>query len=60
MYAIYVDGRGWVIKHNGWNLFSADKDHATKFRSKEDAIAGRPGHHADMGGAGFIGRVVRI
>ena len=60
MWGIYVDGLGWVIKHNGWNLFTRDRKKATLFTTREEAHFARPGHHHDMGGAGFIGRLVKV
>lgn len=63
MYVIWYDHgrtRGYVRKGDGTNDFVPDVEDATKFATHEQAEAAKPGHHRDMGGSGFKGRIVRI
>lgn len=48
----------YVRKGDGTNDFVRDPREATRFDTKESAEAGKPGHHRDMGGTGFKGRIV--
>lgn len=57
-YVIEMPNGTFVKKLDGMNDFVARPVDATIFRTKEDAVAGKPGHHKDMGGSGFKGRVV--
>lgn len=57
-YVIQMPNGKFVYKHDGMNDFVSNPNAATRFYTKEDARAGRPGHHSDMGGSGFKGRVV--
>ena len=50
---------GYLIRENGWTLYTAKKERATRFATREDATAAKPGHHKDMGGGGFIGTIER-
>lgn len=52
------DGR-YVRKGDGFNDFVREIEDATHFYTKDDAVAGKPGHHRDMGGNGFVGRVIK-
>ena len=58
MFVIQMPDGSYVVKHDGWNLFVADKREATRYPTREDAHYARPGHHRDMGGTGYKGRVV--
>lgn len=63
MFVIWYDHggvRGYVLKGDGTNNFVADIADATVFPSREAAAAAKPGHHRDMGGSGFKGRVVAL
>jgi hypothetical protein len=59
MFAIQMPDGRYVLKEGGWNHFVTDKQDATRYPTKEAALDARPGHHKDMGGAGYVGRVVR-
>jgi hypothetical protein len=61
MFVIWYDRgktRGYVRKGDGTNNFVRDIEDATKFPTKEAAVAGKPGHHRDMGGDGYHGTVM--
>lgn len=58
MYALIMPSGLYVRKGGGMNDFVPDPRDATSFRTREDAQAGKPGHHRDMGGSGFKGRVI--
>ncbi len=50
---------GYVVKDGGWVTVTQDAGRATGYRSKEEAREqGKVGHHRDMGGNGFRGRVI--
>lgn len=50
---------GYVRKHDGMNDFLDDPRQASRYPTTEDARRrGLVGHHRDMGGDGFLGRVV--
>lgn len=51
------DGR-FVQKGGGMNDFVRKPRDATRFETKDEAHDARPGHHRDMGGSGFKGRVI--
>jgi hypothetical protein len=44
---------------DGWSL-KVGPDRATVFKTKEDAMNHRLGHHPDMGGRGLVGKVVLL
>ena len=56
-YVIAMPNGRYVYKHDGMNDFVRNPRDATVFYTKADAIAGKPGHHRDMGGSGFKGTV---
>jgi hypothetical protein len=58
MFVVHVDGQGYVEKRDGTVIFHADPSLADKYADKEDAERGKIGHHRDMGGSGFKGRIV--
>ena len=58
MYVLLMPNGRYVRKGDGINDFVRDVEDATKFYTKEAATAAKPGHHRDMGGSGFKGRVV--
>lgn len=59
MYIIVMPNGLYVRKGGGCNDFVQDARHATQFPDKESARAAKPGHHKDMGGTGYKGRVVK-
>jgi|GEM_PF-5476926 len=58
MFILMMPDGTYVRKGNGDNTFVRDPREATKFLDKEAAEAGKPGHHRDMGGSGFKGRIL--
>lgn len=63
MFAIWYDHngtKGYVRKGDGTNDFVPDIADAALFPTREAAVAAKPGHHRDMGGSGFKGRVVAL
>lgn len=64
MYVVhYEQGNisGYVKKHDGMNDFVKDPRQASKYFTPEEAReSGLVGHHYDMGGSGFKGRVVGL
>lgn len=58
MFLVQMPDGTFLVKNGGVNNFTRDPKLATSFRSKEDAEAAKPGHHRDMGGTGFKGRVL--
>lgn len=60
-FVVYYDrnGRsGYVEKREGTVFLHDDPRKATQYADKEDAERGKVGHHRDMGGDGFFGRIV--
>ncbi len=51
---------GYIEKIGGMNIGHRDPRLATVFTTREAARDARPGHHRDMGGAGFVGSVVPL
>jgi hypothetical protein len=49
---------GYIEKRDGMNIGHQNPHLATRFATREEAHAARPGHHRDMGGSGFKGRIV--
>lgn len=63
MFVVYYEqGKicGYVKKHDGMNDFVDDPREASHYYSREAAEAGKVGHHSDMGGSGFRGRIVSL
>jgi len=58
MFVVHVDGRGYVEKNDGANFFHRDPRRASTYPDRDAAEAGKVGHHRDMGGSGFKGRIV--
>ena len=58
MYVIQMPNGKYVLRQDGWVHYVTDKGDATRYPTKDAARDGRPGHHKDMGGIGFVGRVV--
>lgn len=61
MFIVYYDRKGthgYVEKREGTVFFHEDPRNASKYATKDDAEAGKVGHHRDMGGDGFFGRIV--
>jgi hypothetical protein len=48
----------FVHKSGGINTFVRRPAEATSYPTKEEAESGKVGHHSDMGGSGFRGRIV--
>jgi hypothetical protein len=57
MFVIEMPSGLFVRKSGAMNDFVRDVEDATKFRTKEEAECGKPGHHRDMGGTGFKGTI---
>lgn len=60
-FVVYYDrnGRtGYVEKREGTVHLHDDPRKATQYADKDDAERGKVGHHRDMGGDGFFGRIV--
>ena len=60
-FVVYYDrnGRsGYVEKREGTVFLHDDPRKATQYADKEDAERGKVGHHRDMGGDGFFGRIM--
>lgn len=53
---VMADGT-YVWKGEGWNGFVRDPRMATTFNTWAEADSAKPGHHRDMGGSGFKGRI---
>jgi len=51
---------GYVLKTGGWNLPVRSPWDATKFETREEALAARPGHGREMGGSGYHGTVHKL
>ena len=49
---------GYVRKREGAVSIVKDPRDASQYPDKESAEAGKIGHHRDMGGSGFKGRIV--
>lgn len=58
MYVIQMPNGRFVHKHGGMNDFVLRPADASHYSTKEAAEAGKVGHHRDMGGSGFKGRIV--
>lgn len=66
MFIVYVDSGqfsrvcrgGYVRKEGGAVSIVQDPRDASKYPDRESAEAGKIGHHRDMGGSGFKGRIV--
>jgi len=58
MFVVYLEGHGYVLKRDGMNTFVRDPRDASRYPTREAAEAGKVGHHRDMGGSGFKGRIV--
>ena len=50
----------YIRKGGGCNTPVRNPNDATHFATKEAAHDARPGHHKDMGGNGYHGRVVTL
>lgn len=59
MFVITMPNGRYVRKGDGYNDW-VGLEEATRFLTKEDAEAGKPGHHRDMGGTGFKGRILSV
>ena len=57
MYVIYTKW-GYSIHHDGMVSYTRDPRHATKFRTKDEALRRRPGHPYEMGGSGLHGEAL--
>lgn len=60
-FVVYYDRnnqRGFVEKREGTVFFHDDPRKATVYSDRDDAERGKVGHHRDMGGDGFFGRIV--
>jgi len=60
MFCVYVNGSGYVEKRNGTVFFHDDPRLASHYYDKDDAESGKIGHHRDMGGSGFKGKIVSL
>jgi hypothetical protein len=58
MYVVQMPDGKFVLKSDGWNHFVKRPCDASRYPDKESAEAGKVGHHRDMGGSGFKGRIV--
>jgi len=49
---------GFVEKREGTVFLHDDPRKATQYVDRDEAEAGKVGHHRDMGGDGFFGKIV--
>jgi hypothetical protein len=54
------DWHGYVMKRDGTVHLVSDPRHADSYQTRDDAQAGKVGHHRDMGGSGFKGNIISL
>lgn len=59
MFIVQMPDGSFVHKSGGMNDFVRNPNEASTYHTKEQAEAGKVGHHRDMGGSGFKGRIVK-
>jgi hypothetical protein len=57
-FVVVMPNGKFVHKSDGMNNFVRNPNKATRYDTKEAAESGKVGHHSDMGGSGFRGRIM--